>query len=144
LPIATNNDVVYNLCDTKRLCEELKEAGVAFDEKAFREYQEEVEEKKQIESQRKRNNLAFECDSWKGVSQPRHFMVGYTVHGFHWCIGEETRYHQRDEECYCRECGQSAGEVDHLEKCSSLQGDLFERYKTVVARFAARSSSQHL
>mgnify|MGYP005803606199 CR=1 FL=1 len=138
LPMATNNDLVYNLCDTKRLCEELKESGIQFNEKAYDEYQEEVEEKKRLEAQRERNRLAFEDDTWKGVNQPRHFMVGYTAHGFHWCLCTDTSYHERSEDCICAECFESADQVDHLEKCSGLQGPLYERYKSIVARFAAR------
>ena len=132
LPVSTNNDVVYNLCDTKRLCEELKEAGVQFDEQAYKEYQEVVQAKKLLESQRQRNKLAFEDDNWKRPMQPRHYVVGYTVHGFHWCICKNKEYHERKGECVCKECNQSAADADHLARCPMLQGDLYGRYKTVV------------
>ena len=137
LPVSTNNDVVYNLCGTKRLCEELKEAGVQFDEQAYKKYVEMVEEKKQLEAQRQRNRMAFEDDTWKGPNQPRHFMVGYTVHGFHWCVCEDQSFHQRNEDCICKWCKQSAAGADHLERCATLQGELFQRYKRVTGQLTS-------
>ena len=133
LPVWTNNDVVYNLCGTKRLCEELKDKGVPFNDDAYNEYLEVIQAKKKLEEERKRNNLGFEDESWKDIQQPRHFKLGYTVHGFHWCLCKNTEFHsERTQNCTCKLCDQSAEDIDHLEKCVGLQGDLYARYGRVV------------
>ena len=136
LPMSTNNDAVYDLCGTERFCVTMKEKGVAFNEEAYEMYIDFVARKKALERKRKRNPLAYEDTSWMGINQPRHFVVGFSVHGFHWCLCEDRSYHERDEECYCRFCGDSAAEVDHLEKCTALYGELFDRYKTVTGHGA--------
>src|SRR5699024_3076633 len=99
-------------------------------------------EKQRTELTRKRNRLAFEDPTWKGINQPRHFIVGYTVHGFHWCICQNEAFHERDENCVCKFCKQSAAGPDHLNECEELQGDLYCRYKTVVDRYQCRRRDQ--
>src|SRR5699024_6314850 len=70
-------------------------------------------------------------DKWTSPNQPRHFVVGYAVHGFHHRLCSNGRYHQRGLECICRFCKGSAGPLDHLLQCSALTSSLYDRYKTV-------------
>ena len=129
--MATNNEIVFKLCETRRFCEDLKEKGYRFNEDQFQGYSDEIDLKKNEEATRSRNSLAFDDSRWKQALQPRHFYAGYTVHGFHFCICSDGDYHVRNGECICKLCEGSARDVDHLSNCPALSGTLYEKYKNV-------------
>ena len=132
LPMWSGNEFVYQLCQTKRFCEDLKEKGYPFDEDQYHGYLLEVEASKQRELKRCRNTLAFEDDTWKGIQQSRHFWVGYSAHGFHFRLCTNQKFHmEADERCCCKLCNEPLDRVDHLSMCTALNGTLYERYKRV-------------
>ena len=131
VPMATNNEVVFNLCDTPRFMVDLKEKGYRFNDAVYESYARVLAKKRREEDARSRNQLAFTDPSWKLPLQPRHFQLGYTVHGFHFKICTSPAYHNRAARCICKFCNGSASNVDHLAECPSLTGPLYARYCTV-------------
>ena len=65
--------MVFQLCEEKRFCEELAEKGYKFNERDMGLYRAELEEKRQEEARKTRNELAFSDRSWAMPLQPRHF-----------------------------------------------------------------------
>ena len=125
-PLTAATDKTQKLAGCKRFCGELQEKGFAFNVRAFRQYLTNIEEEA---AQRSYNSLAFEDDNWKRPNQPRHFVVGYSVHGFHHRVCANTGYHSREPSCKCKHCGESAAGIDHLNVCCALEGKpLYSRY----------------
>lgn len=131
--IATNQ-TIYRLCETKRLCEELKEKKYPFEEAEYGKYLAALNEDN--ERDRQHNTLAFDDQTWKGIRQKRHFPIGYTVHGFHFMLCENRDFHRIEEECICKFCHQGANRIDHLNTCCELtnsHASLYDRYRAVYS-----------
>ena len=131
LPKFAHNNTVYKLCETKRLCEELKDKNYPFNQREFDKYAEDV--KVDNEKVREVNSLAFVDTTWKGTRQQRHFTVGYTEHGFHHRICRNPSFHFRNKDCICKLCNKPADKIDHLEKCPGMgDRDLYQRYSHML------------
>ena len=62
---------------------------------------------------------AFMCDRWRKTNQrDRHFITRFTAHGFHFKICDLTHFHDADECCVCRLCGEKATRY-HLTACAA-------------------------
>ena len=133
-PTIAHNQTIYRLCETKRLCEELKEKKYPFDEAEYCKYRTALNEDN--ERDRQHNTLAFDDQTWKGMRQKRHFPIGYTVHGFHFMLCKNKAFHQIEEECICKFCNQGASRIDHLNTCCDLtnsHASLYDRYRAVYS-----------
>lgn len=133
VPTWTGNEFVYKLCDSPRFCVELKEKDYELDDDEYDEYLRELEDSKERESRRKRNPEAFEDDSWKGIMQPRHLVIGFTAHGHHHLLCKDASFHaEPGDACECRLCGAREIDVSHLKTCSGLFGSLGDRYRNIL------------
>jgi hypothetical protein len=131
LPPTASTELIHRLTGSKRLCEDLAEKNYRFGEKAYTEYLKKIEVDRQTAT--KFNQLAFIDDSWKKPLQPRHFVVGYSIHGFHHRYCENQGYHNVTTACICRHCHQVADQIDHLSSCSAFDGkSLYHRYRSVL------------
>ena len=69
------------------------------------------------------------------IDQPRHFVVGYSLYGFHYRLCGNKNNPTKNDTCRCSFCGKSAGSIDHLEKCTcnALEGrSPYHRYRQVL------------
>lgn len=126
-----STELIHKLCGESRLCEDLLEKNYPFGDAALNSYLSDLQET-QTQTQ-ECNPLAFVETQWKGVDQPRHFVVGYSVHGFHHRMCSNDRYHQRSDDCICRFCHKSAGHINHIDNCDQLDGSLYQKYCLVKA-----------
>lgn len=63
--------------------------------------------------------LAFQSDRWRKSDQrDRHFITRFTAHGFHFKICDLANFHDANEDCVCRLCGEPALRY-HLTTCTA-------------------------
>src|SRR5699024_8796813 len=130
----TGNEMVYSLSECQRLCLELAEKGYKFDGTQLDAYLNKIEESKARYFRRTHNTLGFEDKSWKEMNKPRHFVLGYTAHGFHFRLRSNAAFHRPEVGCVCKRCGESASSIDHLQSCVGFDtSDLFRRYTATGA-----------
>ena len=133
LPTWTGNEFLYKLCGGVRFCQELHEKGYPLNEVAFQKYLAEVRASISRENRRTRNRDAIEDDSWKGIMQPRHLIIGYTAHGHHHLVCQDNSFHEEpNRTCRCKHCGRTTIRSDHLMECPHLNGSLGERYQQAL------------
>ena len=129
LPVTSSTERVHAVAGCRRFCEDLKEKNYSFDKKVFEEYLQGLVLKR-------RDTTPFNAisdDTWRLPLRPRHFLVGYAVHGFHHRLCNNGRYHERNPNCICRFCLLSTEALDHLMECRALVGRSdFERYTYVL------------
>lgn len=125
LPASTNNEFVHRLFSSPRLCEELDAKGFNFQPSASAKYYQSLSESKERDSESKYNTIVSE--EWKGYNKPRHFILGYAAHGFHFKLCTRTDFHRASEGCVCKYCNQPAT-IDHLASCTQLKEDIYSSY----------------
>ena len=126
LPLTASTDSIHQIAGCERLCEDLVEKGYVFNAGTLAEYKKEIAEKAAGP------NEIDEC--WSLANQPRHYLVGVAIHGFHHRLCSNDRYHRRGPSCKCRFCQGSAGNLDHLQTCIALRdNELYTRYKYVLS-----------
>lgn len=132
LPMWTGNEFIYRLCEEKRLCMDLKEKGYEFGQAQYNDYLNLVDGSKQREQECQRNEVPGGDEAWRGILKTRHFPLGYSAHGFHHRICNNSVFHRGTiKTCRCKRCGERQIGVNHLETCVALTGSLFERYTFV-------------
>src|SRR5699024_2579078 len=99
--------------------------GYRFDPEEYRQYKDLIQESRDREAGRKRNKAAFEDESWRGILQARHLIIGFTAHGHHHLLCKDRSFHQEPRRsCACRHCGKRNINLEHLSTCLALDGEL--------------------
>lgn len=136
LPKSSSVERTHNICGERRLCEDLRAKGYNFGEETWTRYSDHLELNRQRAPEC--NNIAWYNSRWMESDQPRHFVVGYAVTGFHQFLCPTKEFHSSDSQgCKCRLCGSNLS-MDHIDSCIEL-GDkpLHDKYLIVTGKTIA-------
>ena len=118
VPKCARNRILYLICDTPTYTNFIKHKYKLSATDAYTKYTQRLNEKMQDINVEIFLTPAMTQQMWKDCLQTtRHAITRHAVHGFHHHICTRQTYHQADQQCTCRLCGQHATQY-HLLHCT--------------------------
>ena len=114
----TRNRLVLALCDTPAFTAELQSRFQLPPTEASRHNDDEIKVKAKSIDPEFRLSPAITSSAWKnGNFRKRHLITRFSVHGFHFLLCRTLNWHEPNESCTCRLCGQPCGRY-HAGHCT--------------------------
>ena len=119
LPPTAPTERTHYVANQERLHKDLILKNYQFKEDAVRKHPNNVEKPAQT--------IPLVDPLWLEARQPRHFLVGYAVYGFHHLICDNKKYHKILVECSCKYCDNPITDYLHFDECPALNGSRYEK-----------------